>query len=124
MADNEEKATIKSIPWGDEHDLLLKIAAGCRKDLEIVRRQVKNGIAILWECKQGKYSAHIVTRLEEGDELCVVFFEGSGLNIFGPMILKSAHNQGLSVRAHVKRKGMVRMLEKIGLKQSETVLRG
>lgn len=125
MVDHEATQTvIKPVKWQNYHDQRLAIAAGDKKDLAIVKNQVNSGVAILWECRYKQYHAHVVTRHDIGDELCVVLFEGSGLMHFGPMILKAARDQNLTVRAHVKRKGMIKMLERLGLTITETVLRG
>lgn len=124
MANNSEAAAITRIKWQPRHDDYLSIAAGTKKDLQIVREQVKKEIAVLWECRYKKKMAHVVTRMDLDDELCIVLFQGSGLLLFGKMIYDAAKKEGLKVRAHVKRKGMVRQLEKLGLKISETVLKG
>ena len=123
MVTDKTQTTIKRVPWEPKHDTLLAVSAGTLLDLDIVREQVQNGIAVLWECHSGIHTAFVVTRRDVGNELCVVLFEGSGLKVFGPLILNAAHDAGLTVRAHVKRKGMIRIAESLGMKLDEFVVR-
>lgn len=112
---------IKEIQWHDDHDKLLSVSAG--NDLEIVKKQVKSGVAQLWECVSDKNYGLVVTRIDTGNEWCIVLGEGSGFFEFVPFFLSVAEKKGLTIRTHVKRKGLIKMWSKVGLSLSEYVLR-
>jgi len=123
MADDEAKRPlILEIDWQDHHDKRLKASAGT--DLLIVKAQVKNGQAQLWECKSEKNFCLVVTRIDPGPELCIVLGEGSGMLEFAPHFLAFAKRNRIPVRTHVKRKGLIRLWSRLGLKLDEYVLRG
>ena len=124
MAGNEEKAII-NIQWDNSIDDKLKVSAG--SDLEIIKNQVKNGIAQLWHCTWKNNEAYVVTRIEKlgvGYELCLVLGEGSGFFEFAPEFLKFAKRQNIGFRTHVKRAGLIRMWSKLCVNIDEYVLRG
>ena len=122
MASNEAAALIREIDWLDCHDEALKVSAG--DDLLIVKDQVKRKQAQLWECTSDKNYCLVVTRIDVGPELCIVLGEGSGLLEFAPYFLAFAKKHNLSVRTHVKRKGLIRLWSRLGFELDEYVLRG
>ncbi len=113
---------ITRVPWENSHDDLLRISAG--DDLEIIKRQVQDGIAQLWECRAIKCCGYVVTRIDEGPELCIVLGEGVNLMVFAPFFVDYAKRRKMKIRTHVKRRGLIRMWGKFGLELDEYVLRG
>jgi hypothetical protein len=113
---------IVSIPWTDDIDD--KVAVACDGDLEIIKRQVKSGIAQLWRCRSVKHFGYVVTRIDPGPELVMVVGEGSGFMEFAPEFVKVARRSGAKIRTHVTRKGMIRLWSRLGVELDEYILRG
>ena len=123
MANDETtKTLIVEIPWHDEHDDKLRIAA--RGDLDIVKNQVQQRVAQLWRCTSEKNSMLVVTRVDPGPELCIVLGEGSGLLEFAPYFIREAKKNNMGIRTHVTRKGLIRLWSKLNINVNEYVLRG
>lgn len=111
---------IEQVAWSPYIEDLIKYSAG--KDLQIISDQVKSGRAQLWLCSSDKNHGAVVTRMDE-NELVMLCGEGSGLIEFGSEFVNSALKQGMTVRTHVRRKGLIKMHQKIGLKVDEYILR-
>ena len=122
MVTTQKEITITNIVWEDHHDEYLRESA--YGDLEIVKAQVQNGYAQLWECTSPRNAGYVVTRIDPGPELCLVLGEGRGLAEFAPPFIAFAKKQGITVRVHVRRKGLIKMFSRIGLRLDEYVLRG
>lgn len=122
MADHEEEIVIREISWEDKHDAKLKVSAG--DDLQLIKDQVRAEIAQLWECQSPSNYCLVVTRIDPGPELVIVLGEGSGLLQFAPRFVQHARNRRMTVRTHIKRKGLIRMWKRLGLELDEYVLRG
>ncbi len=115
---------IIEVLWTDDIDDKLKVSAG--EDLAFIKNQVKQKIAQLWRCEKDNHLCYVVTRIDrtgKGYELCLVLGEGSGFYLFAPEFLAFAKRNNIPLRTHVKRKGMIRMWEKLGVYQSEYILR-
>lgn len=122
MASDQKETKITNILWGDDIDEKLRASAG--NDLDIIKHQVKNNVAQLWHCLSPTNECYVVTRIDPGPELVIVLGEGSGLLEFAPHFLAVARRQNVRVRTHVKRKGLIRLWARLGLKIDEYVLRG
>lgn len=115
---------IRAIDWNEKAENGLVVSAGA--DLQIIKDQVLNKQAQLWECENEKNHAYIVTRLEHdgsGQELVLVLGEGSGFMDFAPAFVEAAKSKNMRVRAHVRRKGMIRFFSRLGLSVNEYVVR-
>ena len=121
MALDATTVDILNIPWGDSIDNELRVSAG--KDLDIIKGQVKGGVAQLWHCLSKDNEMFVVTRVDPGPELVIVLGEGSGLEEFAPSFIRVAKNSGIPIRTHVKRKGLIRMWSKLNLEVDEYILR-
>lgn len=117
---SDTSPTITHIKWTDDIDAKLSVSGG--DDLPLIKDQVVNGIAKLWECKSDKNHCFVVTR-KDHDEICIVLGEGSGLMEFAPYFIRAIKDKGLRIRTHVRRKGLIRMWSRLGLNLSEYVLR-
>lgn len=113
---------IRRAQWSGEAEAGLQVSAGA--DMALIRAEVQSGVSKLWRC-EGEGAAWVVTRHEpEVNELVMVLGEGSGFHEFAPLFVEQARKHGLTVRAHVKRRGMVRMWQRYGVGLDEYVLRG
>lgn len=117
---DEAQTQIKQIPWADSIDSLVKISAGNDKD--IIKAQVMAGHSQLWKCTYQDKCAFIVTRIDR-DELVIVLFEGSGIVAFMPFFIQRADELNLSIRAHIKRKGLIRIGQKLGFQLDHYIMR-
>lgn len=113
-------------PWNGEAQRCLAVSGG--RDLPVIARQVKEGVAQLWECESERSHAWVVTRVdadEAGVEWCIVLFEGSGLHEFVPHFVDAARARGIPLRAHLRadRPGLLRMVRKYGFGPTEIVVR-
>lgn len=92
-----------------------------------VKYEVEHGISQLWHCSDSDGSnGYVVTRVEQrtsGKEWVFVAGVGKGFYKFVQCFIDAAQASGLPIRAHVNRRGMVRMYDKIGFRVSEYVLR-
>jgi hypothetical protein len=114
---------IRQIAWcEDAANSLARALPGAVRD--IVAGEVIAGVSLLWECKDDKHSAYVVTRLDWNPvELVVVAYEGSGMMHFGPHFVGWAKAKGIPCRAHVTSPVVERLLRKLGLKRSEVIVR-
>ena len=116
---------IKQIAWSDTAEDGLIVSAG--EDMAIIKNQVLNGVAQLWEHNLNGTHGFIVTRLDVeglGTELVLVLGEGSGLNEAVPLFKQVAIDLGIkSIRVHVKRKGLIRMFARHAFEIDTYVLR-
>lgn len=113
---------IYPVGWDEFAEKGLRVSAG--KDMEFIRREVESGISILWRCESDKNSAYAVTRYEPPSDIVIVCGEGSGLREFGPYFIAAAKSKGLAIRTHVKRRGLIKVWQSMGLQIDEYVLRG
>lgn len=111
---------ITKLRWSERCRDFIKVSAGA--DIEWISNEISSGVSELWECREGDKVLHVVTRIEPG-ELVIVCGEGRGMDRWAPMFIDQAASQGLKIRTHVKRAGMVRKWKKHGVTLSEYVLR-
>ncbi len=91
-----------------------------QQDLQWMRQEVEKGIAQLWRINQG--ALWVVTR-GELDELVLCCVQGKGLHDFMPFLINQARKQGFkTMRCHTDRKGLLRALQRYGVRQREVVL--
>lgn len=112
---------VQPVAWEQWHDDKLRRSAG--DDLDIIRHQVKSGVATLWECDGATGGGYAVTRHDPG-ELVVVLGEGKGCKEFIPFFISLARQQGLIIRTHVTRPGLIKIWSRFGVTVDEYVLRG
>lgn len=116
---------IRLEPWNDlaEH-AIERIEGACVVD---IRREVQCGLSQLWHCSDADGNrGYVVTRLEEresGREWVLVAGVGKGFHVFVQVFIDVALQAGLPLRAHVNRRGLVRMYEHEGFRLSEYVMR-
>lgn len=125
--DMERQAVVRQCLWCVEAEYHLGKALNYWA-LADIRAQVDEGRAQLWDCNDGEFGGYVVTRIDRteqprGAELVIVAGGGRGFRHFVPMFLEAAKQFELPVRAHVKRRGMVRLYERVGFQQSETIMR-
>jgi hypothetical protein len=119
-----ENQKVIEIKWSEKATENLKISAG--DDLEIIKEQVKSKTAQLWFCQNQTQQAYVVTRIEKeitGSEMVIVCFEGSGLKSFLSEFIQKAIELNMTIRAHVKRKGLLKIGSELGFNSTEYVLR-
>lgn len=121
MANDQTAIDVREIAWCSAVEP--KLITSSRGDMEIIKRQVINGVAQLWHCLSEKNEMLVVTRIDPGPELVIVLGEGSGLFEFAPHFLNFAQRNNLKVRTHVQRRGLIKMWSKLGLNVDEYVLR-
>lgn len=116
---------IKQIPWGKEAETGLLKSAG--SDLELIKNQVIENQAQLWQINTKETNGYLVTRIDvEGIGKVFVFVLGEGRGIVEviPSFLESAKKLGIKhFRTHVQRKGLIKMWQKFGLEIDHYVLR-
>jgi len=117
---------IRLEPWNDFAERALARVEGL--GVLDVQREVEEGISQLWHCTDPADGSggYVVTRLERrpsGLEWVLVAGVGRGFLKFAPLFVNAATQAGVPVRAHVHRRGMVRMYDRIGFGVSEYVLR-
>jgi hypothetical protein len=116
---------IRLEPWNDFAERALVRVEGL--GIVDVKREVLEGISQLWHCTDADGSnGYVVTRLERRDsglEWVFVAGVGKGFYKFVQVFIDAALEAGLPIRAHVNRRGMVRMYDRIGFRVSEYVLR-
>lgn len=114
---------IRQVPWSAEAEAHMQNEAG-RQCMPYLRAEVRAGVAKLWHCRDEVSQAYMVTRLDRNpDELVVCYFEGTGMQKFGRVLIEASHARGVPVRAHTTQPLVARLLRRIGLSQSEIVLR-
>ena len=98
--------------------------AAAGKCIEFLREEINRGISELWHFKDDRDEAYVITRIDENPrEFVVCYFEGSGMQKFGRLIVGAAHAKGMPVRAHTSQPAVARLLRRIGLSIDEMVLR-
>lgn len=108
--------------WSDAINDRVRVSAGA--DLATIRQEVRQGLAQLWECrKDDQPTAWVVTR-KDPDAWVIVLGEGAGFFDFMPLFVSHARAQGWPLRTHVKRRGLIRMWQRLGLHLDHYVLRG
>lgn len=123
---SSETIAIHLRQWTPEYAAQLRLAAGA--SLPLLGRQVRDGIAHLWECvKDDKVKGLVVTRFDFGStgrELVIVAAEGQDLfDDFAPLFVEYCRTRGIGLRTHVRRKGLIRMWARLGVELDEYVLR-
>lgn len=119
----EDAQVITRIAWCDE------AARGLSRALEgpilgIVEAEVRAGVSMLWECRDGDHRAYCVTRVDfNPTEFVIVAFEGTGMHRFGPTFIEAAKVRGIPMRAHTVSPVVARLIRRFGFKESEFVLR-
>lgn len=108
---------MKKVLWSLEAQRALKPA--CRGDDEIIKQQVLNGESNLYQGDDG-----FVVLRGEGLELVIVAGAGKQAKNFYNEITCLAKNSGFkSLRTHVVRRGLMRILERSGFDEAERVYR-
>ena len=116
--------SIRDIPWSPAAEKALTHQASARC-LELLKREVLEGVSQLWECRAGVDVLHVITRLEVTNrEWVICLAVGSGLRHFMPYARQGARSRGLTLRIHTSSRAVVRLLEREGLELQEFVLRG
>ncbi|NIB44748.1 hypothetical protein HBA55_34530 [Pseudomaricurvus alkylphenolicus] len=114
---------IQRAAWSQTAEKGLQIAA--RGDMDFIRWEVEQGIAALFECKEGAdRMGWVVLRYErEADEMVLVAGEGKGFHRFVPIIEQYSRNLGAkTIRTHIERPGLKRWYESIDWSQREIVM--
>lgn len=110
--------------WSEEAERGLSKALPCPIIRSIVADEVRGGVARLWLCHDDTHRAWAVTRIDRNpQELVVVAFEGTGMLTFGPQFVAAAKAGRMPLRAHVTSPIVARLLRRLGLSQSEMILR-
>ena len=116
---------IRLEPWNDLAAHQLERIEGL--GLIDVQREVEAGVSQLWHCHDAEgNNGYVVTRMERrpsGLEWVFVAGVGRGFYKFIACFIEVAREKGIPIRAHVNRRGMVRMYDRIGFRVSEYVLR-
>ena len=121
---------IRLEPWSDFAEHALERVEGL--GVVDVKREVEEGISQLWHCADAADGGrgYVVTRLEQrpsGVEWVFVAGVSVGKSAcfykFIDVFINAALEAGVPIRAHVNRRGMVRMYDRIGFRVSEYVLR-
>jgi hypothetical protein len=106
--------------WGWGADAAAGLRDTLAPDGALIAEEVRDGIADLWRIDGG--AAWLITRAE-GDELVIVCLQGRGARKIINTVIERARRAGfLSLRAHTKRPGLLRMFEALGVRQREIVL--
>lgn len=117
---------IRLEPWSDFAQRALARVEGL--GIVDIQHEVEQGISQLWHCidPADGSGGYVVTRLEQrpsGREWVLVAGVGRGFHKFVQIFIAAAAEAGVSIRAHVHRRGMVRMYDRVGFQVSEYVLR-
>ena len=112
---------VKNVDWSEVAERGLAVSAG--NDMAAIRHEVKQGIAVLWRVDGDGVDGYVVTRVEPG-ELVIVCGEGKGFHHIVPFFLTLARRSNLTVRTHIKRRGLLKMWARHGVTLDEYVLRG
>ena len=98
-----------------------------RGDLPLLKQQVNNRIAQLWEINSDQGKSWMISRVEinnDQQELVICCYQGCDLKRVAPVIYDSAERQGFkSIRFHTQRKGLNRLIVDLGFLPYETVYR-
>jgi len=107
------------------HNATAGLHHALRGDLVLLKEQVKQGIAQLWEINSEIGKSWMISRVEEHNdqrELVICCYEGCDLKTVAPIIYKCAECQGFtSIRFHTQRKGLNRLVVDLGFTPYETV---
>lgn len=117
---------ITLIPWDNDAEDGLKISSW--GSIAFIRDDVKSGRAQLWKIENDNGYGYGVTRVERTgiNETELVLVAGEGVNIIHYIeeFSNIAKDMGInSVRAHVRRRGMIKFFERYGFRQSEIIMR-
>lgn len=100
----------KKIDWFDGLELIIAEALG--NDTELLRTQVNTGTARLWMINNGESFA--ITRAEH-DTLVVCCYQGRSYNEAMKLIMRHAQIEGFTfIRGHTYKKGIARMMRRLG----------
>lgn len=114
---------IRVIPWNDDAALGLCRALSFA-EIPVIQSEVERGIAQLWECSDARHHAYVVTRVDSTPpEWCIVAYEGSGMQTFGPLFIEAARARGMRLRAHTQSPVVERLLRRLGLQRTEVVMK-
>lgn len=119
MADSEKQITRAA--WNPEAARILAPAMG--DDADEIQQEVDRGVSMLWHCRTATAQAWCVTR-DEGNDFVIVAGAGSGFFQFAPEFVSAAHRKGRVIRTHVKRPGLIRMWQRLGVQFDHYILRG
>jgi hypothetical protein len=117
---------IRLCTWSDQAQAHIARALNAG-GLQDISDEVARGVSQLWEFedKEG-IAGYAVTRLERypsGVEWCWVACAGRNFMKYARMLKAEADSRGLTVRVHLKSKGMERWYGKLGFEVSETIMR-
>lgn len=114
---------IERVAWSPDAERVLSRALA-PLIVPIVADEVRRGLSMLWECKEGTHHAYCVTRVDDNPrEFVVVAFAGSGLMTFGPHFVAAARSRNIPLRAHTTSPVIVRLVRPLGFRHAEYVLR-
>ncbi len=99
-----------------------------RGDLHLLKHQVNNRIAQLWEINTDKGKSWMVSRAEvlynQSRELVICCYQGCDVKRVTQLVYDSAKQQGFdSIRYHTQRKGLNRLVVDLGFTPYETIYR-
>jgi phage gp16-like protein len=116
----------QQVSWSDEARRVLSAARASTNDLAEYQQQVTTGAAQLWRFPFNR-STYLLTRVEQylsGDcDLVMVAGAGEKAAQVIQWAGALAEREGMSLRVHIVRPGLKRLLEKYGCYQSEIVMR-
>lgn len=114
----EQEVTLMRAAWCAEAEAALMPAAF--GDMPFIRAEVLDGVCDLWRAT-GASDGWVVTRQEPGE---VVIVLGAGRNCLPVIqhITARAKAAGLTLRTHIRRKGMQRIFERAGFRPRELVM--
>ncbi len=105
---------INEIPWTDEITSRLQCEAS-RRCLPWLEREVRAGIAQLWECTAGRARLYVITRLDDNPREWVwCLAVGTGLAHFAPRFLAAAERKGWPIRFHTTSPAVARIARRHG----------
>ena len=107
---------IEKVGWCAAAERGLVVSAG--DDMDVIAQEVKSGVSELWRFVGNVGRGYLVTRIENMNdrrELVLVLGEGKGFFEAAPIFIALARIEGMSFRTHVKRRGLVRMWQRLGL---------
>jgi len=114
---------IRSIQWSSTIDAELDTVAAAEL-LPWARRQVLEGVAQLWECRDERDRLLVITRLDfDPLEWAIVYCQGSGLEKFGAYFLNVARRKRWPLRMHTTSPATARLCERLGFHIDEYVSR-
>ena len=102
------------------------LSTSVRDDLPVLKAQVNQGIAQLWEINTGNGKSWMISRIERlpngKKELVICCYAGCDIKTVTALIVDSATVQGFaSIRYHTQRQGLNRLLSPYGFTPYETI---